>query len=238
MCSLFTTGSMQAMNPPASLEIKALVVVLMGPPGAGKGTHANPLSKELGLPHISTGDLFREHIRNQTPLGQKAKHFIDQGKLVPDGLVLDMLFERIAKKDCQNGYLLDGFPRTVAQAEAFGQRFGDGGQLLTLYFAVEDDALVERITGRIACKDCGKPHHLQFDPPKESGRCNGCRGPLYQRDDDKEEIIRKRLEVYHAQTEPLIDYYAQKEGSFYPIDSTGSKEEVFNRVLDAIQIYK
>src|SRR3989338_7936260 len=144
---------------PASVETKSLIVILMGPPGAGKGTHANSLSKELRLPHISTGDLFREYIRKQTPFGQKAKHFIDQGKLVPDDLVLDMLFERIGHSDCKNGYLLDGFPRTVAQAQAFEQRVGDVSELLALHFAVEDTVLVERITGRLACKHCNRPHH-------------------------------------------------------------------------------
>src|SRR3989338_5802408 len=147
---------------PASVETKSLIVILMGPPGAGKGTHANSLSKELRLPHISTGDLFREYIRKQTPFGQKAKHFIDQGKLVPDDLVLDMLFERIGHSDCKNGYLLD------------------------LHFAVEDTVLVERITGRLACKHCNRPHHIKFDPPKKHGHCNDCAGPLYQRDDDRE----------------------------------------------------
>ncbi|MDE3046229.1 MAG: adenylate kinase [Verrucomicrobiota bacterium] len=211
-----------------------MVVILMGPPGAGKGTHAGPLSHELALPHISTGDLFRENIRNQTPLGLKAKEFIDQGKLVPDDLVLDMLFNRISKDDCKQGYLLDGFPRTVAQAQAFEQRLGSSSTLLALHFAVEDEALVERITGRLSCKQCSRPHHLKFDPPKAPGQCDSCGGPLYQRDDDREEVLRKRLEVYHTQTEPLIAHFSKKEGLLLEVDSIGSKEEVFHRVLETL----
>jgi adenylate kinase len=214
-------------------KTKPLVLILMGPPGAGKGTHAGPLSEKLGLPHISTGDLFRENIRNQTPLGQKAKNFIDQGKLVPDELVLNMLFDRIQRPDCAHGYILDGFPRTVAQAEALDQRL-KSSQVLALNFEIADEHLVERIVGRIACKTCGRPFHLKFDPPKEQGVCDACSGPLYQRDDDKAEIVIKRLEVYHNQTQPLIEYYNRKPDALHHIDSLQSKDQVFQDLLETV----
>lgn len=210
-----------------------LVVILMGPPGAGKGTHAGPLSQYLGLPHISTGDLFRENIRNKTPLGLKAKGFIDQGHLVPDELVLDMLFDRVSKDDCKGGYILDGFPRTIPQAKALNKRLGSH-RVIALNFNLHDAAIIERITGRIACKDCGRPYHKKFDPPKADMICDVCAGMLYQRDDDKEEIIRKRLEVYRVQTEPLIQFYAGQKEVLREIDSRSGKDEVFQQVLEAL----
>ncbi len=213
-----------------------LVVILMGPPGAGKGTHAGPLSGQLGLPHISTGDLFRENIRNQTPLGKKAKEYMDQGQLVPDELVLDMLFDRISRDDCKQGYILDGFPRTLAQAKALDARLNSRNRVVALNFELPDSAIVERITGRIVCKDCGRPFHKNFDPPPEDGSCNVCGGVLYQRDDDKEEVVLKRLEVYHAQTQPVIDYFAEKKGVLHPIDSRNGKEQVFHDVLEALPV--
>jgi adenylate kinase len=176
-------------------ENRPLVILLMGPPGSGKGTHAGPLSQHLNLPHISTGDLFREHIRTQTPLGQKAKSYMNKGNLVPDELVLDMLFERVAKPDCQQGYILDGFPRTLGQAKILDERLKKVARVVALNFKLSDPAIVERVCGRIACKDCGRPFHKKFDPPQEEMICDACHGPLYQRDDDKEEIICKRLQV-------------------------------------------
>lgn len=213
---------------------KPLVVILMGPPGAGKGTHAGPLSQHLALPHISTGDLFREHIRGQTTLGQKAKSFIDKGHLVPDELVLDMLFDRVSKSDCKNGYILDGFPRTVPQAHELDKRLGDRSRVLALNFHIADPVLIERITGRIACKECGRPYHKKYDPPKQDMLCDSCGGTLYQRDDDKEEIIRKRLEVYHTQTEPLIHYYSKQKETLREINSENEKSQVFRDVLEAL----
>jgi len=210
------------------------VIVLLGPPGAGKGTHAGPLSEKLSLPHISTGDLFRSHIREQSKLGAIAKSYIDAGKLVPDALALDMLFDRISKSDCAQGCILDGFPRTVAQAEALDQRFKGEAQLVALNFDIPDQALVERITGRIACKECGRPYHLRFDPPKNPTRCDGCGGTLYQRADDTVEIVLKRLEVYHAQTKPLIDYYKQGALRLKNIDSNQRKDQVLNDLLEAV----
>lgn len=213
-----------------------MVVILMGPPGAGKGTHAGPLSEHLGMPHISTGDLFRENIRNQTPLGQKAKTFIDKGNLVPDELVLDMLFDRVSKEDCKNGYILDGFPRTIAQAKALDQKLNQHHRIVALNFNIDDPSIIERITGRIACKQCGKPFHKVFDPPKEEMVCDACGGDLYQRDDDNEEIVRKRLEVYRAQTQPLIDHYAKQKNVLHDIDSKKQKEHVFHDVLEVLPV--
>lgn len=210
-----------------------LVVILMGPPGAGKGTHAGPLSKHLGLPHISTGDLFRENIRNQTPLGLKAKAYMDFGNLVPDELVLHMLLDRVARPDCAHGYILDGFPRNLAQAKILNVRI-EHERVVALNFNVPDAVIIERVTGRIACKKCGRPYHKQYDPPTHESVCDGCGGMLYQRDDDQEEIIRKRLEVYRQQTRPLIQYYAAQRDVLREIEADKSKEEVFVEVLDTV----
>lgn len=215
-------------------ENKPLVVILMGPPGAGKGTHAGPLSQQLGIPHISTGDLFREHIRSQTPLGVEAKSYMDKGNLVPDELVLDMLFVRVGKEDCKNGYILDGFPRTMAQAKALDQRLAGRNRVVALNLNLSDSAIIERVTGRIACKSCGRPFHKKYDPPKNENVCDGCGGTLYQRDDDKEDVIRKRLEVYRAQTQPLIEYYANQREVLKEIDSQNNKAQVFHDVMEAL----
>ncbi len=231
MLSALLAGNAFAMN---RTETKPLVVILMGPPGAGKGTHAAPLSEHLGLPHISTGDLFREHIRNQTSLGQQAKSYMDKGHLVPDSLVLDMLFNRVSKEDCKAGYLLDGFPRTLAQAKNLDDRLKNQHAVIALNFKIDDESVIERISGRIACKDCGRPYHKTFDPPKDLKICDHCGGPLYQRDDDKEEIIRQRLEVYRSQTQPLIEYYAKKNNTLREIDSENTKEKVFQDILEAL----
>jgi adenylate kinase len=214
------------------LETRPLVIIFMGPPGAGKGTHANLLSSQIGLPHISTGDLFRENIRNETVLGNKAKGFMDLGKLVPDELVLSMLYERVAQGDCREGYILDGVPRTLQQAESLEKKLKDH-QVIALNFRITDETIVQRISGRIACKECGRPYHRDFDPPKNQGICDSCSGTLYQRDDDREEMIRKRLSVYRAQTMPLIAYYTPK-GLLREIDSEQNKNQVFQDVLEAL----
>ena len=217
-----------------SAEERPLVVILMGPPGAGKGTHAAPLSLRFGLPHISTGDLFREHIRTNTPLGVEAKNYTDKGNLVPDQLVLDMLFSRVGKEDCKNGYILDGFPRTIEQAKALDRRLAGQNRVIALHLNLPDASIIERVAGRIACKGCGRPFHKKFDPPTVEMICDGCGGPLYQRDDDKEEVIRKRLEVYRAQTAPLIEYYAKQPQVLREIDSQNEKGRVFQDVLEAL----
>ncbi len=233
MLGVLVAGEAFSMN---RSENKPLVVILMGPPGAGKGTHAGPLSQHLNLPHISTGDLFRENIRNQTPLGLKAKGYMDKGNLVPDELVLDMLFDRVSREDCKNGYILDGFPRTIAQAKALDQRIQKQNRVVALNFNLSDSAIIERVTGRIACKDCGRPFHKKFDPPKKEMTCDSCNGNLIQRDDDKEEVIKKRLEVYRAQTQPLIEHYSKQKEVLREIDSQKGKEQVFHDVLDALPV--
>lgn len=213
---------------------KPLVILLIGPPGAGKGTHAGPLSQQLHLPHIATGDLFRENIRNQTVLGKKAKEFMDEGRLVPDELVLDMLFARIARPDCSRGYILDGCPRTLFQAKALDAKLAETCQLVALNFEVPDSAIIERITGRFMCKQCGRPYHKTFDPPPPSNCCETCNGALYQRDDDKAEVVMKRLEVYHEQTQPVLSYFSQKEGVVREINGLSSKEAVYEQVLNSL----
>jgi len=214
------------------------IVILLGPPGAGKGTHASPLSEQLSLPHISTGDLFRENIRNNTELGQKVKLFMDQGKLVPDDLVLDMLFDRMSAPDCARGCILDGFPRTLAQAKALDEKLDKKTRVIALNFNVPDSVLIERISGRMVCKDCKKPYHKRFDPPRQANVCDACGGTLITRDDDQESIVRKRLEVYHAESQPLIEYYAKKKDVLHEIDSQNSKEQVFREVMVALSSIK
>jgi adenylate kinase len=202
------------------------VVILLGPPGAGKGTQAARLGLDLGLPHISTGDLFRDNLSRSTELGAKAKGFMDSGKLVPDALVLDMLFDRVAKPDCARGYLLDGFPRTLPQAEAFEQALPAGTKLTALNLRVSDAALVERLSGRRSCSKCGNIQHLRFSPPKVAGECDKCSGELSQRSDDQPEVIQKRLSVYREQTQPLEKYYESRKLLVH-VDGSRSADEVF-----------
>ncbi len=226
MCSLLAT------KPTASTT--SLIVIFMGPPGAGKGTHAGPLSQQLGIPHISTGDLFRNNIRMGTPLGQIANRYIAEGKLVPDELTLDMLFDRLSKEDCKKGCILDGFPRTVSQAEAFEKRLDGSSKLLVLHLCVDDAPIIERIIGRFVCNKCATPYHSRFNPPLTPGHCDRCQGFLYQRDDDREDVVRRRLEVYRTQTKPVIDYYAEKEGLLREVCGMSQPEIVFEKVLQAL----
>lgn len=186
------------------------VIILLGPPGSGKGTQAVRLAKQLNIPHISTGDLFRENLSKQTDLGKKVKSFMDSGHLVPDELVLDMLFDRVSKQDCTAGYLLDGFPRTIPQAQSFDGHLNPKDDLIVLNLDVADDVIVKRIAGRLSCKGCGSIQHKDFSPPKVEGKCDKCGGELFQRPDDKPEVVKERLRVYHTQTKPLIEYYAKK----------------------------
>jgi len=217
------------------IQDKPLIVILLGPPGAGKGTHAIPLSRMLQLPHISTGDLFREHIRNRTDLGNQAKYYMDQGKLVPDELVLSMLFVKISSEDYKRGFILDGFPRTLSQGEALETKLSSTHRLVVLNFKIADSYLVERITGRIMCKDCGASYHTKNNPPPDTHTCSYCSGVLYQRDDDKEEVLLKRLEVYQKQTKPLIEFYSNKKNTLQEISAEKSQHQVFESILKQME---
>ena len=211
-------------------------LVLLGPPGSGKGTQAQRLVERYKIPQISTGDIFRQAVRDQTELGKKAKEYMDRGELVPDEVVVGMVEERLGQSDCKNGFILDGFPRTIAQAEALDKLLAGKGEKLdaVLEISVPDEEVVKRLSGRRTCRQCGAMYHIEFNPPKEPGKCDKCGGELYQRDDDKEEVIKSRLQVYHSQTAPLIEYY-QKEGLLKKIDGLGGIEEVFARIVDALE---
>jgi adenylate kinase len=196
-----------------------LSIILIGPPGAGKGTNAKRITKKYGIPHISTGDMFREAIKNKTPLGELANSYIKDGKLVPDQVTIDLVKERLSQDDCASGYLLDGFPRTLAQAEALkniGQEIGRPVKFV-INIVVDETILVERICGRRVCKVCGAPYHVKFMKPKVEGICDLCGGDLVQRKDDNETVLKERLSEYHKSTEPLIKYY-QDQGILHDVD--------------------
>jgi adenylate kinase len=216
-----------------------LYLVLLGGPGAGKGTQAERLSKTLGVPQISTGDLFRENLKQETELGLLAKGYMDRGELVPDEVTVGMVRERLSRPDCAGGAILDGFPRTVAQAEALGQLLADMGTRLSTvpYIKVPEDVLLARLAGRWTCRQCGAMYHELFSPPKEAGICDRCGGELYQRPDDTPETQQHRIEVYFEQTAPLIDYYRNK-GVLVEIDGRPGIEEIqaeLVRVIVSIQ---
>lgn len=205
------------------------VIILLGAPGAGKGTQAIHISEEYHLPQISTGDLFRENLRANTPIGQKAKAYMDKGELVPDGIVLQMLFERIQQPDCEKGYILDGFPRTIRQAEAFDRNQKEQAHIVALSIEVPDATIIERMSGRLVCEKCGTPFHRTSLPPKKEGVCDRCGGALTQRADDNEKVVRDRLTIYHTQSEPLKAYY-QGQGKLVLIDGTTSKEATVSAI--------
>lgn len=209
------------------------VVILLGPPGSGKGTQAVRLTKELKIPHISTGDLFRENISKDTELGKRAKSYMNAGKLVPDEVVLDMLFDRVSKPDAENGYLLDGFPRTVPQAEALEKHLAGNTDLIVLDLEVPDEIIFKRAEGRLTCKSCGNIHNRYFSPPAKESVCDKCEGELFQRPDDKAEVVEERLRVYHDQTQPLVDYY-DKKGLLKRVDGTKSPDEVFESLKEGL----
>lgn len=211
-------------------------LILLGPPGAGKGTQAKMLTEKFGIPQISTGDILRAAVKEGTALGLKAKEFMDAGALVPDEVVIGIVAERLLAADCDNGFILDGFPRTVAQADALQGNLAQMGKQLdrVLSLKVDAEALVIRLTGRRTCKDCGKGYHLSYDPPRQEGRCDACGGELFQRDDDREETIRKRLAVYDEQTSPLIDYYS-KAGLLVELDGMQPIASVQELMLEALQ---
>lgn len=211
-------------------------IVLIGPPGAGKGTQARMLQEQFDIPQISTGDLLREAIKEGTLLGKQARQYMDAGELVPDQLVTAMVAERLQKEDCKKGFLLDGFPRTITQAEALANNLEQRKQGLdcALSIVVPKQHLTERLSGRWVCRSCSAMYHERFSPPKESGRCDRCTGELYQRSDDKLETVVARLEVYERSTAPLLDFY-EKNGLLRTVDGTGEPKEVFRRITSILR---
>ena len=209
------------------MQHKSLFLILLGPPMSGKGTQAARLTQLLGIPQVASGDLFRDNIKNQTNLGREVKKYIDRGDLVPDEVTIGMVEERLQREDCQDGALLDGFPRTIPQAEALDEILADLGASLAVVIsiAVPEDVLVERASGRRLCRTCGKSYHLNFGPPQEPGLCDDDGGELYQRDDDVPETVLQRLQVYQAQTSPLIDFYHSR-GILQEINGDQSIDEV------------
>jgi len=210
-------------------------VILMGPPASGKGTQAERLQDVLGLSHVASGDLFRYNLKNETELGLEAKAYMDKGDLVPDDVTIAMVLDRLSREDCAKGALLDGFPRTLAQAEALDVALAGSGNSINLVLNIQvpTKELISRVTGRRLCRDCGASYHIKFKRPKEKGVCDKCGGELYQRDDDTEATARRRLEVYNAQTKPLINYYSRK-GSLANIDGNKPIDEVTDALKVAI----
>jgi adenylate kinase len=213
-------------------------LVLVGPPGAGKGTQAEFIAAHLAVPKISTGDIFRANVTQGTPLGLEAKRYMDDGKLVPDEVTINMVRDRLAEPDSADGFLLDGFPRTVPQAVELDKMLADmGTQLdLVLELVVDDDEVIRRLSGRRTCRGCGKIWHVECDPPTKKGVCDRCGAELYQRDDDKPETVGKRLVEYAEKTAPLIDYYGA-QGKLVGIDATGLVEDITVRAIDALRSY-
>ncbi|HEX6801580.1 MAG TPA: adenylate kinase [Candidatus Binatia bacterium] len=210
-------------------------VVLLGPPGAGKGTQAKLLQDEFGAVQISTGDILRKAVADQTPLGQQAAGFINSGALVPDSVIVNLVAERLKEPDCARGFLLDGFPRTIPQAESLDEILKNAGQNLNCVLSVQvaQDIIVERLAGRRTCRQCGALCHVVFSPPKVEGVCDRCGGELYQREDDKEQTIANRLQVYEKQTAPLVQYYRER-GLLRAIDGTGEIDQIRARVIGAL----
>jgi adenylate kinase len=210
-------------------------IVMLGAPGAGKGTQARLISEKYSIPQISTGDIFRANIRDNTELGQRAKSYMDKGLLVPDQVTCDLVVDRISKDDCKNGYILDGFPRTIPQAEALTEALNQQGAKIDYAIDVEvpDDDIVRRMSGRRACLKCGGTFHVKYNPPKTEGICDLCGGELTIRDDDKPETVQNRLSVYHQQTQPLIEYY-DKKNILKTVDGTKDMQEVFNNIVSIL----
>ncbi len=210
-------------------------IIMLGAPGAGKGTQAKMIADKYALPHVSTGDIFRANLKEGTELGMKAKAYMDQGALVPDELTVEILLDRVSKDDCKNGYVLDGFPRTIPQAEVLDKELEKLGDAVDLAIDVEvpDENIVRRMSGRRACVKCGATYHVEHIPPKQEGICDRCGAELIQRDDDKPETVQKRLSVYHEQTAPLIDYYTKK-GILKTVDGTQDMDAVFGAITAII----
>lgn len=210
-------------------------LVLLGPPGAGKGTQAKMMIDRYRIPQISTGDILRAALKERTPLGLKAKEYMDKGLLVPDEVVIDIIKDRLKEADCRNGYILDGFPRTVAQAQALDKVLAAMNSGIDHVISIEVDKgeLIKRLTGRRTCRQCGRGYHVIFDPPLNKDLCDKCQGELYQRDDDNEDTVRNRLEVYDSQTFPLIQFYKEKD-LVRSIDGQGGIQQIFDRIVKVL----
>lgn len=210
-------------------------IIMLGAPGAGKGTQAKKIAEKYQIPHISTGDIFRANIKNGTELGKKAKSYMDQGLLVPDELTVDLVIDRLANDDCKNGYILDGFPRTIPQAEALDAALAKLGEKMDYAIDVDvpDENIVSRMSGRRACTGCGATYHIVYNPSKKGDCCEVCGEKLILRDDDKPETVQKRLNVYHEQTQPLIDYYT-KQGILKAVDGTQDMNDVFTAITNIL----
>ena len=212
-------------------------IILLGPPGAGKGTQAKKISERFSLPHISTGDMLRDNISRNTALGIKASSYMDKGELVPDDLLVDIIKTRLSEPDCSSGFLLDGYPRTIPQADSLGEILTDSGRKIdiVLNIDVDDEELIKRLSGRRVCS-CGASYHVVFNPPEKEGICDSCGGELYQRDDDKPETVKKRLVAYKKQTQPLIDYY-NKKGLLSIIDGRKDIPGIFGDITKILEKY-
>ena len=210
-------------------------IIMLGAPGAGKGTQAKKIAEKYGIPHVSTGDIFRANLKAGTSLGWEAKKYMDAGQLVPDELTVRILLDRVAKEDCQNGYVLDGFPRTIPQAEELEKALDALGEKIdyAIDVNVPDGVIIKRMSGRRACPQCGATYHIENVPPKVAGVCDACGAELILRDDDKPETVESRLKVYHEQTEPLLDFYKNK-GVLKSIDGTIGLENVFNEIVSIL----
>ncbi|MCX9085343.1 MAG: adenylate kinase [Candidatus Methanoperedens sp.] len=212
-------------------------IILLGPPGAGKGTQAKQIQEFYKLPHISTGDILRENINNNTSLGLKAKSYMSRGELVPDELLITIIKDRLSKKDCEKGFMLDGYPRTIPQADALQMILTESGEIVdaVVNISVDDEELIKRLSGRRMCK-CGTSYHVMFNPPEKEDICNTCNGKLYQRDDDRSEAIRNRLNVYKKQTQPLINYYDSKK-ILRTIDGSKEIPQIFEDIKKVLDEY-
>jgi adenylate kinase len=216
-------------------EKGSLRLIFLGPPGSGKGTQAKLVSEKFDIPQISTGDILREAVTGKTELGCKAREYMERGELVPDEVIIGIIKERLTQPDCKKGFILDGFPRTVIQAEALTSMNKEMNQAIDMVLSIEvsDETVIKRLCGRLVCKECMVNYHLEFNPPKKKGICDKCSGRLYHRPDDEEEVVRKRLKVYREATEPLIKYY-QKMGILQPVKGEGEIEEIFKEIVRII----
>jgi adenylate kinase len=211
------------------------IVILLGPPGSGKGSQALLLKTELNLPHLSTGDILREHVAKQTSLGKIGKSYIEDGRLVPDAIIVDMLLDRIQEKDCEKGFLLDGFPRTLPQAHILESKLKPTDKIFILNFVIRDEEIIARIAGRMICSKCSAPYNLTLSPPKVPNTCDLCHSELYHRADDTEPVIKKRLSVYHEQTAPLIAYYKDRP-HFVALDATQPKKLLLEEIEKILHV--